>query len=112
MSFNPYLPHGFAVQVDHKVDSTVMRVEGELDMAGAESFRQQVLQGMNGMPVIVDLRGLTFLDSMGLSVLLDLARTSPRPVKLVRGPANVHRVFQITKTEARLEWHDPEQIPE
>lgn len=108
MSFNPYLPHGFAVQVDHQVDSTVVRVEGELDMAGAESFRQQVLQGMSGMPVIVDLRGLTFLDSRGLGVLLDLARTSPRPVKLVRGPANVHRVFQITNTEARLEWHDPE----
>jgi len=50
MSFNPYLPHGFAVQTDHQVDSTVVRVKGELDMAGAESFRQQFLQGMSGMP--------------------------------------------------------------
>ena len=112
MSTQPQLPHGFAVQVEHHVDSTVMRVEGELDLAGAEAFRRQVLQGMDGKPVVIDLRSLTFLDSMGLGALLDLARTAPRPIKLVRGPANVHRVFEITNTEARLEWHDPGPLPE
>jgi len=109
---NPQQPHGFAVRVESEADSTVMRVEGELDIAGAESFRHQILQGMDGRPVIVDLRGLTFLDSMGLSALLDLARTSPQPMKFVRGPAHVHRVFAITNTEARLEWHDPGPAPE
>jgi anti-anti-sigma factor len=112
MSTNPQLPHGFAVRVENEADSTVMRVEGELDLAGAESFRGQILQGMDGKPVIVDLRGLTFLDSMGLSSLLNLALNSPQPMKFIRGPANVHRVFAITNTEARLEWHDPRPLPE
>jgi len=112
MSFNPDPPHGFVVQVEHHVDSTIMRVEGELDIAGADSFRRQILQGMNGKPVVMDLRGLRFLDSMGLSAVLGLARTSPRPIKLVRGPANVHRVFEITNTEARVEWYDPALLPE
>ena len=112
MSINPQLPHGFALRVESGADSMVMRVEGELDIAGAESFRRQILQGMDGKPVIVDLRGLTFLDSMGLSSLLDLARTSPQPMKFIRGPVNVHRVFEITNTAGRLEWHDPGPPPE
>ena len=112
MSFNPDPPHGFAVDVEQYADSTIMRVEGELDLAGADAFRRQILQGMNGMPVILDLRGVRFLDSMGLSAVLGLALTSPRPIKLVRGPANVHRVFEITNTEARVEWCDPALLPE
>jgi anti-anti-sigma factor len=100
----------FAVQVEKRVDATVMRIHGELDIASVEAFRWEMLQGIDGKSVVIDLRGLTFLDSMGLCALIELARTTPRPVTLIRGPANVHRVFELTDTEARLEWLDPSGV--
>ena len=84
----------------------VVAATGELDRLGAET-------GLG--TVVLDLRGLEFIDSSGLRlvVLADMqAREAGRRFALVRGPETVHRVFEITRMSERLDFvDDPDEVP-
>ena len=59
--------------------------------------------------VVIDLRGLTFLDSMGLSALLvahQAGLDGHRKVSFIRGGRSVQRVFAVTEVDKRVEWVD------
>ena len=63
--------------------------------------------------MILDLRGLEFMDSSGLRlvVVADMrAREAGRRFALIRGDETVHRVFEITRMSERLDFvEDPEE---
>jgi anti-anti-sigma factor len=57
------------------------------------------LAGSDAELVVVDLRGLEFMDSTGLHLLLQAqqqAQDSGRRLVLVRGPDAVQRLFDLT----------------
>ncbi|HWT94708.1 MAG TPA: STAS domain-containing protein [Solirubrobacteraceae bacterium] len=59
--------------------------------------------------IVVDLRGLDFLDSSGLGMLLSLRNTARRTghrLELIRGSRLVQRVFELTATVALFDWRD------
>ena len=61
--------------------------------------------------IVVDLRGLSFLDSMGLSALLEAhtaGRDGHREVAFIAGGRSVHKVFQVTKMDERVKWVESE----
>ncbi len=96
------------VQVDELDGGNVVRLTGELDMATAPAVQEALhaAQHAQASQLIVDLRGLTFLDSVGLGVLIaaDLAgRDGHVKVSFVRGSPTVHRVFELTKVDERVE---------
>ena len=103
----------FRAEVERRMNVTILRLCGELDMAGLDDLNRAlgVAQDDPAGKVIVDLRGLTFLDASGLGALLaaDRAgRDGQAPVKFITGRHNVQRVFIITGVDRRLEWlpHD------
>jgi anti-sigma B factor antagonist len=95
----------------------VIAATGELDLSGAQVLEAE-LERLEAEPelgtVVLDLRGLEFMDSSGLRlvVLADMrAREAGRRFVLVRGPETVHRVFEITRMSERLEFvADPEEV--
>jgi anti-sigma B factor antagonist len=95
----------------------VIAATGELDLSGAQILQAE-LDRLDAEPdvgtVVLDLRGLEFLDSSGLRlvVLADMrARETGRRFVLVRGPETVHRVFEITRMSERLEFvADPKDV--
>ena len=95
----------------------VVTATGELDLSGA-SLLEPELERLVADPglatVVLDLRGLEFLDSSGLRliVLVDMrAREAGRRFVLVRGGDTVHRVFEITRMSERLDFiADPEEL--
>ncbi len=99
----------FSLRTEDRDGTTVVYLEGELDLAGVPKL-QEVLhsaQHENVSQIVVDLRGLTFLDSTGLGVLIaaDLAgRDGHVGVSFVRGNETVQRVFKLTAVEGRLNW--------
>jgi anti-sigma B factor antagonist len=88
----------------------VITARGELDLSGAAVLEAEI-ERLAAEPelgtVVLDLRGLEFIDSSGLRlvVLADMrAREAGRRFALVRGPETVHRVFEITRMSERLDF--------
>ena len=96
-------------------DGTVVRItlEGELDIATApevEAALRDVADGPSSEPCVLDLRGLTFMDSSGLRTILSAngaARRDDRRLRLVAGPPAVQRVFEICGVADGLRFVDP-----
>jgi anti-sigma B factor antagonist len=79
----------------------VLSVTGELDIATAPRLREQLESTIEGGsdPVIVDLLGVTFIDSTALGVLigaLKKCRESDTELRLVVAEPRVLKVFEIT----------------
>jgi anti-sigma B factor antagonist len=73
MMVNRLFPGKMKLAVARSGETTVVAVVGEIDMSSAELFmvgvREQLLCG----PVVLDLSGLAFMDSAGVSALTTLA---------------------------------------
>jgi anti-sigma B factor antagonist len=99
-------------ETSRKGTVAVVAPTGDLDLSGAEPLEAELerLLAEPGLDAIVlDLRGLAFLDSSGLRVVVVAhmrARDAARRFVLVRGSETVHRVFEITRMAERLEFVD------
>lgn len=100
-------PGAFAASVE--VEGTVAQVTltGELDIAAAPALSETLadLSARDLKRVVLDLRGLTFIDSSGLRAILradDEARSNGHEFLLVRGTPAVQRVFEVTRMDQRL----------
>jgi len=95
----------------------VIAATGELDLSGAAVLEAEI-ERLASEPelgtVVLDMRGLEFMDSSGLRlvVLADMkAREAGRRFALVRGSDTVHRVFEITRMSDRLDFvGSPEEV--
>ena len=100
-------PSDFDVKTQRIGSTALIDVRGELDIATLPELEQAVTrmraQGLERM--VVDLRGLSFMDSMSIELLLrvhgELAATGAELV-VVRGPRAVDRIFQVMKLERVL----------
>jgi len=86
-------------QVDH--EPAVVAVRGEIDLSSAPELRSSLLkQASEGRTMLViDLSGVTFIDSTGLSVLLSgmkRLREAGGDLLLVIADPQILRVFEIT----------------
>lgn len=89
-------PTPFAAHVEADPPRVVMA--GELDMATSESLRAvlaPVLVDERATVVRLEVGGLTFIDSSGLAVLLEVAE-SGREVVLCGATEAVRRVVDVT----------------
>ena len=111
------IPQPFMCKVEEHRGKAIVRLSGDLDIVSAAKCgeRLQAVLHENDGDTIIDLRGLTFLDSMGLSALLTASRAGPESgsaVRFIQGNRTVNRVFQITDTHTRLDWVNPEDLGE
>ena len=86
-------------------------LRGELDLSTVDKVEHELrrIEDRADELIVLDLSGLTFLDSTGLRLMVTAdqrARKAGRRVALVKGPETVHRVFTITKLDERLEMVD------
>ena len=86
---------------------------GALDLAAREPLEEAIgdLRRSGGVDrLVLDLRSVTFLDSSGLRLVLELdaaSRGNGFTLQLVPGPPQVQRVFELTSTLAGLPFVDP-----
>jgi anti-sigma B factor antagonist len=72
----------FDLSVEHDERGTCrLTVRGELDLATAARLEQALAEA--GDDVLLDLRGLTFMDSTGVRVLLEAAEAGPAGLRIV-----------------------------
>jgi anti-anti-sigma factor len=89
-------------------------LSGELDLGNAYSFDRRMLAVEARQPklVMIDLRGLTMLDSAGLARIVSAQRRARRGgwrLVLVKGGRIIQRVLQTTRLDELLEMtNDPD----
>ena len=85
-----------------------LALAGEFDLSNATQVEDALKEIESERPslLVLDLRGLTFMDSTGLRVMVSAdarARDDSRRLAVVQGPESVHRVFRITGLDDHLE---------
>jgi anti-sigma B factor antagonist len=86
----------------------VLVLSGELDMATAPHLEREIASASDAQPdaIVLDLRGLDFIDSTGLRTLItehDRSRASGRKFALVQGSKQVDRLMSITRVAEHLQ---------
>jgi anti-sigma B factor antagonist len=100
---------GLALTIARLKDDVVkIALRGELDLEHAYTFDEELkrVEVLEPRCICLDLRELTFLDSCGLARLVAARRRAMkagRRLVLVRGPAAVQRVFQLTAVDEAFE---------
>jgi anti-anti-sigma factor len=98
-------PRPFKVHVEDVPDpAALLTLDGEMDMAGIRAFREGVEQAMGDRDVrtlVLDMRGVSFMDSSMLRELLrlnqELRQQGAWPVLAgLQGP--VRRLLDLTRT--------------
>lgn len=99
------------VRADRDGGVVTIRLAGELDIATAARVEAELEQAEAGdaRSIVVDLSGLTFMDSTGLRLLLAAharSRANSDRLGLLRGPAAVQRVFELSGVDESLPFTD------
>jgi len=90
----------------------LISLTGELDLSGTAPLEEEIgrLASEDGISrVVLDLRGLEFMDSTGLRMVALAERklgAAGRELVLVRGSDSVQRVFAITRMDQHLRFVD------
>ena len=108
----------FAVQTHITGRTAQLALSGELDLVSSPALEQAMdqLQGADIELLIVDLRGLDFMDSTGLHLVIraqNQAHETGCRFAVVRGREQVQRLFDLTgMTETLTVIDSPEQMLE
>ena len=106
------VPPPFRCETDADGDVPLVRPIGELDIATApevDRHLQALLDG-GGQRLVLDLRGVTFMDSSGLRLILrwqEAAKQEGRTFALIAGPPLVERIFDTTRMRDLLTFVEP-----
>jgi len=92
----------YGIRVTHADErgEIVVRLDGELELANAALVRGELERALatGRERIVVDLRGLGFLDSTGIRALVDAhdrCKSSARSLTLLLEPGAVHRTLSV-----------------
>ena len=96
-----FLPKPFRCDVAHDDGTVHVRPAGELDMSTAPAVEQRLTEarGAGVRRIVVDLRGLDFMDSTGLTLLARWALEADRDryaFALIAGSGRIQWLFELT----------------
>jgi anti-sigma B factor antagonist len=99
----------FTCHVTPEREQVVVAPRGELDMATVAALEQELksLREAGFAAIVLDLRGLSFMDSSGLHLVMRWAADSSKDgfkFELEPGPAPVQRIFELAALNERLPW--------
>ena len=95
----------FAVDVEWRDEVAIVRARGELDVATVETLRAELDGIADARRLVVDLRGVSFIDSTGLHLLVRLherARSDGFELALLAPAAPVDRPIRICGLHKQL----------
>lgn len=104
-------PGTLSVTRIHEPDQVALVCLGDLDLPCSPQLEREARELLRSgvKRLVIDLRGVPFMDSSGLSVLLSLrndAKRGGQELQLSDVPGPVRRVFQLTNTRGLFDWRD------
>lgn len=100
-------PVQFVIVVEAQGETVTMAPKGEVDLATVSQLQRELGRLIDAGPgrIVIDLRGVEFLDSTGLHALLTAnaqAQHDNWELTIIPGPRAVQRIFELTGTIDRL----------
>ena len=97
----------FKIKVLAQETGIVLALSGELDLASSPVLEEELENAFSSdsKMVVIDLRDLEFMDSTGLSVLVQAhqqAQDAGRQLCLVKGRPQVQRLLTLTRVAERM----------
>jgi anti-sigma B factor antagonist len=88
------------IRSEREGDMHTIALAGELDLDGADRVQLELerVEATDALLIVVDLSGLTFMDSTGVRLLTHAyarSRAGSDRLMLLRGSADVQRVFEL-----------------
>jgi anti-sigma B factor antagonist len=100
------------VWVEDNAPELNIRLAGELDLGTAPQLKQAVdAYARTGQTITIDLREVSFIDSMGLATLVRVrhrALARGASLRLVAPPEPAWRVFELTHLDSVFAWVEAE----
>jgi len=99
---------GLTMRSRREDDTHMLALFGELDIASARGVEDELTSVEDGAllaRLVIDLRGVTFIDSSGLRLVIEASRraeTAAHRLALVRPGDRVFRAFQISGIDTLL----------
>jgi anti-sigma B factor antagonist len=95
------------IELEVDAHATVLVLAGELDLETATELDRQLarIEESPATRVVIDLRGVTFMDSTGLSSIVRAHRAAEsdgHTLQLRPGARQVQRLFELTGMNERL----------
>ena len=103
---------GFTLSSAREDDVHTVSLFGELDIVTAEGVDEELarVEETDAPEIVIDLAGLTVLDSSGVRLLLNAQARAQRfgseRLKLRRGPESVQRVLELSGVDEMLSFDD------
>jgi anti-sigma B factor antagonist len=111
----PDAPRPFSLASSRSNDQAVLSVSGEIDIATVGEFAAAAREQLAAGPLLLDLRGVSFMDSSGLRALIGLMRDCEQDGwSLTIGrelDRNVKQLFEITGMLSALPLQDLGSAP-
>ena len=96
--------------VEQNGDAVVIRLAGELDLYNAHEVREALLEQSVSAPerLVVDLSGVTFVDSTALGVLIEARTKLPnRRAFLIAAPrVEARRALEVSGLDRHFDLHE------
>lgn len=100
------------LDLDEQNGITIASVEGEIDLSNAAELEVAISHavGNEALGLVVDLDGVDYLDSSGVTLLFNLARRVSRRqqafVVVVPGEAHVREILSLSGATEALALHE------
>jgi anti-sigma B factor antagonist len=102
------------LRVEHErdEDAHVIRLAGEMDLGNVDEARRALMEAIEGetIDLIVDLSELEFIDSIGISMLLEVQTASRRDSNRLgfrrETRAEVARIMEMTGVDEQFDFID------
>jgi anti-sigma B factor antagonist len=96
-----FVPKPFRCVIEQRDGAILLRPEGDLDMSTVEDIEGRLRQALDegAQRIVIDLRGLNFMDSTGITLLTRWNNASVRDgfdLALVQGHERIARLFTLT----------------
>ena len=92
-------------------DATIVALSGELDFGTADAVQARLAELRDaGVPTVLDLDALSFMDSTGIRLVLTACEDAERgswSFRVTRGSERVQRVLAAAKVIDRLPYDGP-----
>jgi anti-anti-sigma factor len=100
------MDEALTIEVRHEQGYAIVTAAGEIDISTVTQLRERLFEiAVSGAPLVVDLNQVSFIDSVGLAVLVGAANRAAShgsSLQVVCAPPKIRQLVRLTGLDRRI----------